>query len=132
MADIDFFKAYNDTYGHLLGDACLKQVAKTLKDSLRRPGDLVARYGGEEFSIILPGTHSQGAMVLAEKLRGRIEALGIPHCCSSVSSVVTISLGVATMIPLSDVSSAALITASDQALYQAKKVGRNCVWLAGS
>lgn len=127
MCDIDFFKDYNDAYGHLKGDECLKKVAMTLCNKLRRPGDLVARYGGEEFVAILPDTEAEDAGLLAEALRTGVEALGITHSSSSISKVVTISLGVATLIPQRDSSPDQLIMAADQALYQAKRDGRNQV-----
>lgn len=125
LLDIDFFKAYNDTYGHLGGDDCLKQVAKALTGTLSRPRDLVARYGGEEFVVVLPGTHAKGAAFVAETLRTKVEALNIPHIHSPVNDRVTISLGVATVIPSRNSSPEMLIAAADQALYQAKQEGRN-------
>jgi diguanylate cyclase (GGDEF)-like protein len=130
--DIDFFKAYNDTYGHQMGDECLKQVANTLSGTLYRPGDLVARYGGEEFVIVSPNIDARGAAVVAEGLRARVEALGIAHAYSRVSKYVTISLGLANTIPKKDSSPAALITTADHALYQAKQEGRNRVKVLGS
>jgi diguanylate cyclase (GGDEF)-like protein/PAS domain S-box-containing protein len=125
MADIDYFKAYNDTYGHQMGDECLRQIASTLKQTLNRPEDLVARYGGEEFAVVLPGTKANGAVYVAETLRTRVENLGIPHASSGISPVVTISLGIASLIPVREHSPEMLISASDQALYQAKSQGRN-------
>jgi diguanylate cyclase (GGDEF)-like protein/PAS domain S-box-containing protein len=130
MGDIDFFKHYNDLYGHLRGDDCLKQVAMILKDTVNRPGDLAARYGGEEFVMVLPATKVEGARVVAEMIRRRVEALDIPHAGSRISEVVTISLGVATTIPTSESFFGALITAADQALYQAKHQGRNRIMTA--
>jgi diguanylate cyclase (GGDEF)-like protein len=130
MIDIDFFKTHNDTYGHQSGDECLKRVANCLAGALNRPGDLAARYGGEEFVVVLAGTHRAGAAAVAEALRQRIESLEIPHAGSRVSDWVTISLGVATMIPLRDTSPAALIAEADRALYQAKREGRNRVNVA--
>ena len=127
MCDIDFFKAYNDTYGHQAGDDSLRQVANTLNSVPERPGDLVARYGGEEFAVILPGTDSQGAKTLAEKMRVCVESLGIIHVSSQVCEVLTISLGVATTIPTRGSLPDELISAADQALYKAKKDGRNRV-----
>jgi len=130
MCDIDFFKTYNDTYGHQGGDDSLRLVANTLNSVPGRPGDLVARYGGEEFAVILPGTDSQGAKSLVEKMRVHVESLEITHNCSQVCEVLTISLGVATTIPTHGSLPDELISAADQALYEAKKEGRNRVNLA--
>lgn len=127
MCDIDYFKAYNDTYGHLNGDECLKKVALALSDTIKRPGDLVARYGGEEFAVVLPETDQHGAVIIAEILRTDVESLKIEHVNSSNSKYVTISLGVAAAIPSMDSSFTELIIAADKALYQAKKEGRNRV-----
>ncbi|MCI0528688.1 MAG: diguanylate cyclase, partial [Nitrospira sp.] len=127
MLDIDFFKTYNDTYGHQAGDKCLKQVASVLNSTLHRPGDLVARYGGEEFVVVLPKTDAKGAVSVAETMRTRVEALGIAHTHSKASPHVTISLGVATTIPKHDVSPLDLIATADEALYQSKQEGRNRV-----
>ncbi len=130
MCDVDFFKAYNDTYGHQGGDDSLRRVANTLNSVFGRPGDLVARYGGEEFAVILPETDSQDAQFIAEKMRVCVESLGIIHVSSQVCEVVTISLGVATAIPTRGSLPDELISAADQALYEAKKEGRNRVNLA--
>jgi diguanylate cyclase (GGDEF)-like protein len=130
MCDIDFFKAYNDTYGHQGGDDSLRRVANTLNSVVGRPGDLVARYGGEEFVVILPETDSQNAKFLAEKMRSRVESLGIIHVSSQVCEVLTISLGVATSIPTRGSLPDELISSADQALYEAKTEGRNRVNLA--
>lgn len=127
MCDIDFFKAYNDTCGHQSGDDCLKKVARALSGILKRPGDLVARYGGEEFVIILPGADAKSAVFVIEELRSGVEALEIAHPNSPVCGCVTVSLGVASIIPVRKSSSAELIAAADQALYEAKKEGRNQV-----
>jgi two-component system chemotaxis family response regulator WspR len=126
LIDVDFFKRYNDRYGHLGGDDCLRQVATALAEELHRPGDLVARYGGEEFVGLLPRTDAPGAATVAEALRARVETLAIEHALSEVvGSVVTISLGSATMRPAGDTTAEALIAAADQALYAAKTAGRN-------
>lgn len=130
MIDIDFFKAYNDTYGHQSGDECLKRVASALNLSLNRPGDLAARYGGEEFVVVLAGTHRPGAVAVAEALRSRIELLGIAHTGSAASDRVTISLGVATVVPRRTLAPAALVAAADRALYEAKRGGRNRIEVA--
>ena len=127
MADIDYFKKFNDTYGHQTGDDCLKEVARVLKKSLNRPGDLAARYGGEEFALILSDTDPEGARRVAEALRTRVEGQKIPHKHSSVSKWVTISLGAATLTPTPDQTPDQLVKASDRALYQAKAEGRNRV-----
>ena len=127
MMDIDFFKLYNDTYGHQAGDDCLKKVARTIEKSLRRPGDLVARYGGEEFVAILSDTSQKGAFSLAEKVRASVEALEIPHQASPVNKFVTISLGVASRVPERGDASSILISEADQSLYKAKQEGRNRV-----
>ncbi|MCP4689394.1 MAG: diguanylate cyclase [Desulfobacterales bacterium] len=125
MMDIDYFKKYNDNYGHAAGDECLRQVARTLDGCTNRASDFVARYGGEEFSAILPGTESVGGLVLAEKMRKSVEALNIEHVASSAALHITISQGVATMIPRRELSAVSLIEAADAALYEAKKAGRN-------
>lgn len=125
ILDIDFFKKYNDGYGHQGGDDCLKEVAKTLSDSMHRPGDFIARYGGEEFVAILPGTDAEGAAMIAEKMRANVAARNIPHAHSSVASHVSISLGVASMQPDKSATPADLIALADGALYKAKEQGRN-------
>lgn len=127
MLDIDYFKRFNDQYGHPRGDDCLRQVARTLAAPLKRPGDLIARYGGEEFVILLPWTGLAGAVGLAEKLRGLVEALQIPHAQSLAADHVTISLGAACTIPKRSAPAESLIEAADQALYLAKERGRNRV-----
>lgn len=127
MLDIDYFKAFNDTYGHQGGDECLKQVATAIKNVLRRPSDCAFRYGGEEFVVILPETHKAGAKRVAEKIRAAIEKLEIPHAGSKISQWVTISLGTATMVPTKYTPSMNLIASADKALYQAKQDGRNLV-----
>ncbi len=127
LIDVDFFKAYNDTYGHQMGDDCLKRVANSLKGVLKRPTDLIARYGGEEFVVLLPKTDVGGAIALAEEMRAGVEALGITHARSQATDRVTISLGVATVTPNPDSSHAELIAEADHALYQAKQEGRNRV-----
>ncbi|HZK85610.1 MAG TPA: GGDEF domain-containing protein [Desulfosporosinus sp.] len=125
MVDIDHFKAYNDNYGHLQGDSCLKAIADVLSSIIKRSVDLVARYGGEEFVIILADTDSAGAVVMAEQLRASAEALAIHHEFSHTASVVTISIGFAT-VQTPAVSFDTLLDQADQALYQAKRGCRNC------
>lgn len=127
MLDIDYFKHYNDTYGHQMGDQCLIQVAAALEGTLKRPGDMVARYGGEEFVVVLVETSKSGATVLAEKMRAKVEELVIEHGHSPVAPHVTISLGVTSAVPGQACEASMLISAADQALYQAKHDGRNCV-----
>ena len=125
MCDIDFFKLYNDTYGHQAGDNCLSQVAEALASGLKRPGDFIARYGGEEFAIILPETSLHGAESLAEKMLKHVEELRIEHLSSSVGKYVTVSIGVTNNETLS--SSNEIIAHADKALYLAKKEGKNKV-----
>lgn len=125
MCDIDFYKVYNDTYGHLAGDDSLKKVASVLEHYARRAGDLAARYGGEEFVIILPDTESDKATHIAEQIRTAVEDLRIRHISSETSDYLTISLGVATIIPSRDQKPGILINFADEALYKAKKTGRN-------
>jgi diguanylate cyclase (GGDEF)-like protein len=125
MIDVDFFKRYNDRYGHQEGDTCLRRVAMALSESLNRPYDLVARYGGEEFVCILPGADLDGAIKIAQRLQGAVGKLGIEHAASDVAEQVTISLGVASTIPICTGSPQALILAADERLYDAKQKGRN-------
>ena len=127
MVDLDFFKPYNDHYGHLKGDDCLKEVAQAMERVLRRPGDFVGRYGGEEFAIISPDTPLEGAKILAENVREIVASLKIPHAGSPASEHVTVSIGVSATVPTADTSVDDLIRAADEALYQAKRRGRNCV-----
>lgn len=124
MVDVDFFKRFNDRYGHQAGDACLRAVAQALAEAVRRPYDLVARYGGEEFACILPNTDLPGAIEIAEKMQARIRGLGIEHAASDVDRVVTISLGVASITPAGDLDWQQLITMADKQLYEAKIKGR--------
>jgi diguanylate cyclase (GGDEF)-like protein/PAS domain S-box-containing protein len=126
MLDVDYFKPYNDFYGHQRGDDCLKKVAQAIQQVISRPADLVARYGGEEFVITLPETDIEGAIVIAKAIHSAIAVLGIPHQTSSVSDCITVSIGIATMIPTLDASPDHLIDQADQALYQAKHQGRDC------
>lgn len=123
--DVDFFKPYNDTYGHQAGDDCLNAIAGTIESYCRRVPDLAARYGGEEFAVILPNTDIEGALNLAETIRARVRALEIRHERSSVDDYVTVSAGVACMVPAGETSVEALIKLADDALYDAKSKGRN-------
>jgi diguanylate cyclase (GGDEF)-like protein len=125
LCDLDCFKSYNDTYGHQAGDQCLKSVASAISRCAKRPADLVARYGGEEFAIILPNTNEFGALHVAEEIRDQVNALKIPHKGSTVREFVTLSLGVASIIPDHNIPTAVLIKAADEALYQAKREGRD-------
>jgi two-component system chemotaxis family response regulator WspR len=125
MLDVDRFKSFNDHYGHLGGDDCLKQIAAAIKNMMSRPGDLVARYGGEEFIVLLPDTALDGAAYLAEKIRIAVEKRAIPHEVSDISPYVTISLGVAGIIPDPGTDPNTLIELADQCLYRAKNLGRN-------
>jgi diguanylate cyclase (GGDEF)-like protein len=127
LVDIDFFKRYNDTYGHLRGDAALAEVAKALSSSFSRAGDVVARFGGEEFAALLPATALDGALELAEQARVRVEARGIPHAGVEGGRPLTVSLGVASVLPDPATAPATLIEAADGALYAAKAAGRNCI-----
>jgi diguanylate cyclase (GGDEF)-like protein len=128
MVDIDYFKLFNDTYGHTDGDQCLKDVAYALQNCLKRPADIIARYGGEEFVALLPETDEEGAEILAYKMRDAVETLKIPHMNSKVSEFVTISLGVATTFPHMGIDPLkALLNSADTALYKSKKNGRNKV-----
>ena len=127
LIDIDFFKLYNDHYGHLLGDECLRAVARALAIGARRPSELVARYGGEEFACLLPGTPASGARTVAELMRGNVLDLSLPHEKSQVSPHVTVSMGIGTASPLLGEDPDTLVTRADQNLYQAKRNGRNRV-----
>lgn len=130
MVDIDCFKLYNDSNGHLAGDDCLKKVATALQKGLHRPADLLVRYGGEEFMALLPGTGSDGALTVAAAMQEEVAALQLPHGSSTVSPLVTVSIGVATACPNETLPVEQLIAAADQALYQAKRAGRNRICLA--
>lgn len=130
MLDVDFFKKFNDGYGHQVGDSCLKQVAYTIRSSLQRPADFAARYGGEEFSCILPNTDSKGAIAIAEKIRSSVEELDIPHRNSSVADHVTLSLGVFTVSAYSKTTPGEIVARADQQLYRAKETGRNKICFA--
>lgn len=127
MLDVDFFKRYNDNYGHGPGDECLKKVASALVDAVDRPSDLVARYGGEEFVALLPETEAQGAGYIAERMRSAVEQLQLPHQYSEVSNVVTVSVGSVCVRPCSGTSQLELLRLADEKLYEAKESGRNQV-----
>jgi len=125
ILDIDYFKKFNDHYGHPMGDECLRRVASTLMELTHRPEDLVARLGGEEFAILLPNTDNTGAALRAEQYRISIENLNIPHQLNNPTPHVTISIGVGTIMPKPNDRLSDLIKAADDALYQAKNQGRN-------
>ncbi len=127
MFDVDYFKRYNDMYGHHLGDECLKKIAKTAQSTLNRPTDYMARYGGEEFAVILPDTDHDGATLVAELIRQAVERLSIPHSNSKIMPIVSISAGVATIAPSKETKYLQLIISADEALYRAKQEGRNRV-----
>jgi diguanylate cyclase (GGDEF)-like protein len=127
MLDIDHFKLFNDNYGHVAGDSCLKRVAASVKAELRSKNDLAVRYGGEELLILLPNTDVSDAVRIAERVRRSVEALGMPHEALGSRSVVTVSCGAAAA-PVSTISAQELIAAADAALYAAKRNGRNQVW----
>jgi two-component system cell cycle response regulator len=130
MLDIDYFEKYNDTYGHQAGDESLAKVAKAISETLRRPADMVARYGGEEFVVVLPSVEQKEAVKLSEKIRTKIEGLEIEHRLSNINPFLTISLGIASIVPSSDSTPEELLKKADKALYNAKIRGRNCVNVA--
>jgi diguanylate cyclase (GGDEF)-like protein len=127
LLDVDFFKLFNDRYGHQAGDDCLRMIAMGLKAALKRPADLVARYGGEEFACILPDTSYQDALVIARELEQRVRKLAIAHDSSTAGQVVTVSIGLATREPNNAGDSFALVGLADQLLYEAKQQGRGQV-----
>ena len=125
MMDIDFFKTYNDHYGHLAGDECLKTIAREISTVVRRPADLFARYGGEEFVFLLPDIESRGAAFIAQKVQETIKRVNVSHAYSTVAGYITLSIGVATRVPQEGQSHNDLINAADKMLYLAKQNGRN-------
>ncbi|WP_413164059.1 diguanylate cyclase domain-containing protein [Capilliphycus salinus ALCB114379] len=125
LCDVDYFKRYNDTYGHLAGDRCLTQVAQAISRGVKRPADLVARYGGEEFVVILPNTNAEGAVEVVRQIQQEIQQLNLPHSTSLAAKQVTLTFGIAWVYPSSASSTQTLIDRADQALYQAKDAGRN-------
>ncbi len=127
LMDVDFFKRYNDHYGHIAGDDCLKAVASALAGVVKRPADLMARYGGEEFVALLPETVAPGAQEVGEAIRRAVHDLDIPHAESEVSERVTVSVGCATLVPGGSKVPLELVEAADGRLYTAKEEGRNCV-----
>lgn len=131
MIDVDHFKPYNDIYGHVLGDACLRRIAEAAQEVIHRSSDLFARYGGEEFVVVLPNTDRNGAQLVAEQIRRAVEMCGLPHS-GNTHGVVTVSIGCATLALGHDSAATALVEAADQAMYQAKSAGRNRVEVATS
>lgn len=127
IADIDFFKKYNDTYGHLAGDDCIRAIGEACQAAARRGSDIAARYGGEEFVLLLPNTERQGAGTVAQDLSAFVRDKAIPHATSSVAPVVTVSIGVATIVPCRSSAPDMLIHLADQALYESKLSGRNMI-----
>lgn len=125
MIDIDFFKQYNDTYGHLKGDECLKKIAAAINENAQRAGDYAARYGGEEFSLVLPNTDAQGAEIICQRIKSSINSLCIYHCASSVSDKVTASFGISCSFCRDVDDYQDLVAGADKALYKAKSSGRN-------
>lgn len=132
LIDVDDFKLFNDRYGHQRGDACLEEVAESLRDGARRPGELAARYGGEEFVVVLPNTTPDALARYGDWLCRRIAALGIPHPAASAAPHVTVSVGLCALIPGEGDTAPAMLHAADMALYSAKRAGRNRSVLAGS
>ncbi len=127
LLDLDYFKLYNDNYGHLSGDECLKSVAQILESSLQRSSDFVARYGGEEFIIVLPETPPENALLTAQKVRKAVESLKITHNYSTIAPYITVSVGVASVVPERYSDYSILLELADNALYEAKESGRNRV-----
>jgi len=130
MIDIDEFKTFNDTYGHQKGDQCLRRVAGALNEVIKRAGDFVVRYGGEEFAVVLPNTDLDGALMVAEQLKAKIDQLQIPHEQSSVADHLTVSMGVASGVPEAHADKESLVAAAESALYVAKSEGRNRIKVA--
>ncbi|EAW1721178.1 GGDEF domain-containing protein [Salmonella enterica subsp. indica] len=124
MLDVDYFKHYNDHYGHQAGDACLAKVAGVMKRSVRTPADLVARYGGEEFVVVLPSSSLNDAALVAERIQTNLRETALPHVASAISETVTVSMGIT--LSTGDDSVARIIARADKALYRAKQQGRNC------
>ncbi|NMF59973.1 diguanylate cyclase [Pseudanabaena yagii] len=125
LCDVDFFKRFNDRYGHPAGDTCLKAVAKAIETCIRRPADLAARYGGEEFAVILPSTQKEGAIYIAEQICQAVNDLQIPHEASYISGYVSLSIGVSTIFPERQIDPKVLVEAADKGLYLAKNQGRD-------
>lgn len=127
LCDVDYFKQYNDTYGHQAGNECLRAIANVLSELAHRSSDLAARYGGEEFILLLPGLEAEQARRFATRIQRRITELAIPHSASEVAAVVTVSIGVAALAPSAENRPQQLFKLADEALYRAKSRGRNCI-----
>lgn len=127
LCDVDYFKRYNDTYGHAAGDDCLRKVGAAIRRSVKRSIDVTARYGGEEFIVLLPHTSAKGALIVAERIRSEVEAMQLEHSGSQISRFVTLSLGVSCVVPSSSITPTDWIEVADMGLYEAKQAGRNCV-----
>jgi len=125
LLDLDYFKQYNDNYGHSAGDECLVQVARALAQTVKRPGDLAARYGGEEFAVLLPETDLSGAINVAYEAHSNIQALALEHEYSPIAPIVTVSVGTAAMVPEGSCPYQELVETADQQLYAANEAGRN-------
>lgn len=125
MVDIDFFKAYNDGYGHPKGDDCLREVAQLINSSTKRPGEVVARYGGEEFAVILPSIEDSSSRSYGEWLCAKIRARELPHAYSHIAGILTVSVGVGSLVPEANDKAVDIVRLADQALYRAKSGGRN-------
>jgi len=125
FCDVDYFKSYNDNHGHQAGDLCLKRVARVLDDSVKGSMDFVARYGGEEFVVVMPGQSAVDAIRTAENIRLRLQELNIEHLDSLVANIVTLSMGIATILPWEHNLPETLVAAADKALYRAKAEGRD-------
>lgn len=131
MIDVDFFKKYNDRYGHLMGDKCLHSIAGVLKQAIKRPRDTLARYGGEEFVVLLPETDGAGAITVAENLLENVRSLAIPHAKSPDIGIISVSIGIAVGHPTPEDTPGKLLNSADEALYRAKSAGRD-QWCDGT
>lgn len=125
VIDVDYFKLFNDTYGHIAGDECLKKIAETLKSSLHRSRDVIARIGGEEFVVLLPEVDEEGALIVVRSMQEKLQKAAIVHGSSPVNDYITVSVGVASTFPAEGVTALGLFKAADKALYKAKTKGRN-------
>lgn len=132
MIDIDYFKKYNDNYGHLQGDECLAAIAREIQQVVRRPRDIAARFGGEEFVVMMPETNSNGAVFITRELLTNITNLALEHASSPIDKIVTVSIGVAALVPDDNLTMDSFLIRTDNALYAAKKAGRNCFRLYDS